>query len=584
MLRTVGTLNGQQVSDVSFGYDSVGELVSKSFHHDGGHFHEQVSRNLQQWVVEKNSPVFILSLDYHTSTLPGSTPQYGGRISAQRWEHREADDATVSTGGYSYSYDSLGRLTGAGYHDWGSAGWSHPSDQWTEKGLTYTDNGDILTLKRFASSSTTPHDDLSFIYTGARRDGLQYDADGNVASDEVRGFTMSYNFLNLPSKIWVSEDDYMSYTWYYDGTKVSVEGYEGSYGADYIGSFVYNNDDDGFIRDIRFGDGIVRETSNGVYETLYWVTDHLGSPRVAFTLDDSEYGVYVAERNDYYPFGGRWDDGSGQGGTIAAGANRYALSGKERQRMSRMGSYQAAHESLLDFGARFYDPATAIFLQQDPLAEKYYNISPYVYCANNPVNFVDPDGLVPRLYIQKTDLGHAFVTTGEGKNTVVYSYGRYGALSGISGITSGSITPIGEGVLWRKTGDSAAEYLQEVLEEGNLEIYQINEANDAEVATYYDDKFNKGSSPTDEGKSSFNNPAARVIDTYFLLGNNCVTTSLDGINASSELIDTGVIAPKKLAEFMDNYSKENNNIIKISNPQEFITNLLKILNNEKQEK
>ena len=52
----------------------------------------------------------------------------------------------------------------------------------------------------------------------------------------------------------------------------------------------------------------------------------------------------------------------------------------------------AAHESLLDFGARFYDPATAIFLQQDPLAEKYYNISPYAYCANNPVNFVDPDG------------------------------------------------------------------------------------------------------------------------------------------------------------------------------------------------
>ena len=393
VLRTVGTLNGQQVSDVSCGYDSVGELSYKSYCQNGGYFHEHVKRNLQQWTVEKSSPVFILSLDYHTSTLPGSTPQYGGRISAQRWEHREADDATVSTGGYSYSYDSLGRLTGAGYHDWGSAGWSQPSDHWTEKGLTYTDNGDILTLKRYGAPGSRMHDDLSFTYTGAKRDGLQYDADGNVASDAVRGFTMEYNFLNLPSKIWVSEDDYMSYTWYYDGTKVSVEGYEGSYGANYIGSFVYNNDDDRLIRDIRFGDGIVRETASGRYETLYWVTDHLGSPRVAFTLDDSEYGVYVAERNDYYPFGGRWDDGSGHGGTIAAGNNRYALSGKERQTMSRMGSYLAAHESLLDFGARFYDPATAIFLQQDPLAEKYYNISPYAYCANNPVNFVDPDGM-----------------------------------------------------------------------------------------------------------------------------------------------------------------------------------------------
>ena len=202
---------------------------------------------------------------------------------------------------------------------------------------------------------------------------------------------MEYNFLNLPSHISVSEDDYMDYTWYYDGTKVSVEGYEGSYGADYIGSFVYNNDDDGFIRDINFGDGIVRETAEGVYETIYWVTDHLGSPRVAFKLDTSEYASIV-ERNDYYPFGGRWDDGSGRGGTIAATDNRYALSGKERQTVSRMGMYLAAHESLLDFGARFYDPATAIFLQQDPLAEKYYNLSPYAYCANNPVNFVDPDG------------------------------------------------------------------------------------------------------------------------------------------------------------------------------------------------
>ena len=94
-------------------------------------------------------------------------------------------------------------------------------------------------------------------------------------------------------------------------------------------------------------------------------------------------------------------------------------------------------------------------------------------------------------------------------------------------------------------------------------------------------KFNKGSSSKDEGRSAFNNPAARVIDTYFLLGNNCVTTSLDGINASSTIIETNIIAPKTLAKFMNNYSKENDGVIKISNPQEFITNLLNLLKDEK---
>lgn len=37
-------------------------------------------------------------------------------------------------------------------------------------------------------------------------------------------------------------------------------------------------------------------------------------------------------------------------------------------------------------------PANAIWLSVDPLADKYPHISPYVYCGNNPIKFVDPDG------------------------------------------------------------------------------------------------------------------------------------------------------------------------------------------------
>ena len=50
--------------------------------------------------------------------------------------------------------------------------------------------------------------------------------------------------------------------------------------------------------------------------------------------------------------------------------------------------------SLVDFGARMYDPHTGRWTTQDPTAWKYLGLSPYNYCGNNPVNLVDPDGAV----------------------------------------------------------------------------------------------------------------------------------------------------------------------------------------------
>jgi hypothetical protein len=44
------------------------------------------------------------------------------------------------------------------------------------------------------------------------------------------------------------------------------------------------------------------------------------------------------------------------------------------------------------FGARFYDAEVGRFFSPDPLASKYPSLSPYNYCANNPLIYIDPTG------------------------------------------------------------------------------------------------------------------------------------------------------------------------------------------------
>ena len=53
-----------------------------------------------------------------------------------------------------------------------------------------------------------------------------------------------------------------------------------------------------------------------------------------------------------------------------------------------------------DYGARQYNSLVGRWDRMDPLCEKYYSISPYAYCANNPVNAFDPDGKQPVKKVQ----------------------------------------------------------------------------------------------------------------------------------------------------------------------------------------
>ena len=109
----------------------------------------------------------------------------------------------------------------------------------------------------------------------------------------------------------------------------------------------------------------------------FFVRDRLGSVRSVADEDGN-----VLQQNLYYARGGAWGDVC-----TAPGFQSYKYCGKYLDRKHGL--------DLYDYGARLYDPAAAFWTSPDPLCEKYYNISPYAFCNNNPVRFIDPTGEFP---------------------------------------------------------------------------------------------------------------------------------------------------------------------------------------------
>jgi RHS repeat-associated protein len=107
----------------------------------------------------------------------------------------------------------------------------------------------------------------------------------------------------------------------------------------------------------------------------------LGNVRSVITPDANNKPV-VTQANDYFPFGMSFESPI-PNLSYKSTTNKHKYNGKEEQEMPG---------NWLDYGARFYDAQIGRWHGVDPLAEKYFPISPYTYVANNPVIYVDPDG------------------------------------------------------------------------------------------------------------------------------------------------------------------------------------------------
>ena len=167
------------------------------------------------------------------------------------------------------------------------------------------------------------------------------------------------------------------------GTEVEATATPQNLVTDYCGEFMY---EDGDLVCIFAPFGRIRPmaTEQGTrWRTYYSLTDHLGNVRAEFVAHDSGQPELV-QQTDYYPFGytlRRNDFGSQH-------PNRRLFGSKELQDEILAGNTL----DWYDFEARMYDPLIGRFMTTDPMAEKYYNLTPYEYCVNNPLRFIDPSG------------------------------------------------------------------------------------------------------------------------------------------------------------------------------------------------
>ena len=169
----------------------------------------------------------------------------------------------------------------------------------------------------------------------------------------------------------------------------------------YYGDLVVEN---GQPTRILHGEGYVDINRMPVFN--YHLKDHLGNVRAVISSSYGPGAYTLSQASDYYPFGmahtveiSSIKNGKALEAVRAepreimddsktfTRSNAYLYNGKEEQPMPGKWLVPKA------FGrGRFYDAQLGRWHSVDPLAEKYYEWTPYNYVTNNPVIYIDPDG------------------------------------------------------------------------------------------------------------------------------------------------------------------------------------------------
>ena len=361
------------------------DSTENGFVHHGTYYVYDIRDRLTQ----SSHRVFSENISYVDGTTGKGYNGNASSVSSTLRTYHPSGTSLVRQQGWQFRYDGLGRMKSALPMRMLS------TERSSETIGEYDLNGNILSLVRQGRTARGTYgviDSLSLSYSGNRlvavsdskgeaaQNGFEfaadsaafsYDSAGRLTADSSRGIqSVSYYPTGDPEKIVFSDGSSTIYLYAADGTKLRSQhnSASGSRTLDFCGSLIYENlspkwllYDEGY-RDLGTVSGGMR----------FFIKDRLGSIRSVVDSTGAVMGQYI-----YFPFGGPADAVSADDGI-----QPFRFSGKE---------WDSALSSL-DFGRRTYLPAIARWSSPDPFADKYPGISPYAYCAGNPVNIVDPDG------------------------------------------------------------------------------------------------------------------------------------------------------------------------------------------------